>query len=146
MQMSARARYAFRIVLELSLQYGRGLISADVVAKRQEISEKFIHVLVGPLRSAGLIYAVRGPNGGYQLAKDPELISVYDVILAIEGRVAPVACVRELDYCGRASLCVSREVWREVGEAVENTLSSYSFQRLVSMHRERQNGTVDYQI
>jgi Rrf2 family protein len=94
MKVSTRGRYGLRVMIELAAQYGNGPVLVDGIAKNQEISGKYIHVIVSGLRSAGLVRSVRGPNGGYELTRSPSRITALDVISALEGKSAPAARAR----------------------------------------------------
>jgi Rrf2 family protein len=100
--MSTKGRYGLRVMVELASRFGHGPVLVEDIAKNQEISGKYIHVLVAGLKSAGLVCAVRGPNGGYKLTRSPANITALDVS-ALEGKSAPVQCVADASYCARAA-------------------------------------------
>ncbi len=122
MRMSTRGRYGLRVMAELAAHYGRGPVSVEVLARSQDISGKYIHVLVGGLRAAGLVRGVRGPRGGYELTRPPADITALDVVEALEGRTAPVDCVADPGQCPRSGECPTRDVWCGVAAAVDRVL------------------------
>lgn len=132
MRMSTRGRYGLRLMMELAIHHGRGPVLAGTIARNQAISGKYIHVLATGLRSAGLIRTVRGPRGGYQLARKPSSITALDVVSALEGRIAPVGCVIDASTCKRSGRCAAREIWCQVAAAVDDVLSSATLDRLAS--------------
>lgn len=138
MKMSTRGRYGLRVMMELAGNYGRGPLPADAIARSQDISGKYIHVLATGLRSAGLVRAVRGPNGGYELARRPSAITALDVVSALEGRTTPVGCVADASCCPRAGRCAARDVWCEVASAVDRVLSRLTIGQLAARQRARQ--------
>ena len=71
MRVSTKGRYGLRIMVELALRHGSGPVLVTTIAQNQDLPGKYIHVLVGGLKAAGLITAVRGPNGGLELARIP---------------------------------------------------------------------------
>ena len=138
MRLSTKARYGVRAMLSLALDYGRGPIPLKEVAEQQEISEKYLEHLMASLRSAGLVRSVRGTHGGYLLAKSPSQIRLDEVVRVLEGSIAPVECVDDASLCGRVGLCVTRDVWGELKEAMESVLASTTLQDLVERQKERE--------
>jgi Rrf2 family transcriptional regulator, cysteine metabolism repressor len=137
MKMSTKGRYGLRVMMELAENYGRGPISVDVIARNQDISGKYIHVLAMGLKSAGLVRTARGPSGGYELARKPSSITVLDVISALEGGSAPVECVSDPSFCHRSHRCAARDVWCDVASAVDNVLSGITLERLSASQRAK---------
>ncbi|MEN6368167.1 MAG: RrF2 family transcriptional regulator [Thermotogota bacterium] len=142
MRMSTRGRYGLRVMMELASQFGRGPVQVEGIAKSQAISGKYIHVLVTGLKSSGLVRAVRGPGGGYELTRDPSTITALDVVSALEGRTAPVPCVADAPACPRSDHCAARDVWCEVAAAIDRVLSGLTLSELAlrqSLEREKSN-------
>ena len=137
MRMSTKGRYGLRVMMELADRYGQGPVSVDAIARSQEISGNYIHLLVMGLRSAGLVRTVRGPSGGYELTRRPSSITALDVVSALEGRISPVDCVADADFCRRGARCVARDVWCEVAAAVDRVLSGLTLEQLASRQQER---------
>lgn len=146
MKMSTKGRYGLRVMIELAARHGQGPVGVDTIAKSQGISGKYIHILMGNLRTAGLARAVRGPGGGYELAKPPSSLTALDVVQALEGKSAPVDCVMDAGHCRRAERCPSRQVWCEVGAAVDRVLSRFTLARLAARHRVKARGPADFCI
>ena len=130
MKVSTKGRYGLRVMMELAGHYGRGPMPAEAIAKNQAISSKYIHVLVMRLRTAGLIRSVRGPGGGYELAKEPSSITALDVVSALEGAIVPVECAKNPSSCPRGDCCAVREVWSEMASAVDGVLSRLTLEEL----------------
>jgi len=131
-------------MLELAENQGRGPLQLRIIARRQDISVKYLDQLMAILKSAGFVRSVRGSKGGYMLAKAPEQIKLSDVFSCLEGPVVTVECTENENYCARAADCVARQVWTQLQEAVMAVLQSITFQDLVD--RTKNNKTVDYQI
>ena len=87
MKLSARSRYGARFLLDLAVTDGGRAVSLKDVAARQGISEKYLWQVVNPLRAAGLVEAVRGPGGGYRLARSPDSIRISEIMEAVEETV-----------------------------------------------------------
>jgi len=134
MKMSTKGRYGLRVMVELAAQHGRGVVQVDSIAKNQQISANYIHVIVGALKSAGLVRAVRGPSGGVELARPPDRITAREVIDAVEGD-APVECVTCATACQRSGNCVTRELWSEVHQAVQKVLGGHTLEQLAARQR-----------
>ena len=95
MKVSTKGRYALRMMLDLALNQTGEPVSLKDIAKRQEISDKYLEQIISVLNKAGYVKSVRGPQGGYQLTKKPEEYTVGMILRLTEGSLAPVACVEE---------------------------------------------------
>jgi len=144
MWLSTRTRYGIRAMLELAENVGRGPLQLRIIARRQDISVKYLDQLMTILKSAGFVRSIRGSKGGYVLARVPEQIKLNDVFNCLEGPVVTVECTENENYCARAADCVARQVWTQVQEAVMAVLQSITFQDLVD--RTKNNKSPDYQI
>jgi len=107
MKGSAKGRYGLQFMVELALQVGNGPILVDTIAERQGLPPKFLRVLLGPLKSAGLVKVQRGPSGGCELARHPSHISALQVIEALEGPLGASALPGNATTGARTV----REVW-----------------------------------
>jgi Rrf2 family protein len=112
------------------------------IAKREEISEKYLSIIVIPLRGAGLIQSTRGAHGGYTLAKRPEEISVQDIFDALEGKICLVDCVENPQECPRVGICPTRDIWSVLGEKIRETLNSVTLADLVKTRREKAGNNI----
>lgn len=145
MKLSTRSRYGFRAALELAVEYGKGPLQIKIIAEREGISNKYLEQLIAILKSSGLVRSVRGPKGGYMLAKAPHLVKLSQVFEVLEGPLVTVECVDHLDFCPRCTDCVTRQVWTEMQRAMLDVLESKTLQDLVDSiqgHRD----AVNYQI
>ena len=106
MKISTRGRYAIRVMIDLA-EHGFGeYIPLTDIAKRQDISEKYLEAIVASLVKAGLLVGLRGKKGGYRLTRQPEEYTLYDILKITEGSFAPVACLdTEVNTCERAATC-----------------------------------------
>jgi len=130
--------------LELAENYGKGPLRLKVVAKRQDISVKYLEQLMAVLKSAGIVRSVRGPSGGYVLAKSPNEIKVSDCFNCLEGPVITTECVDNSNFCTRTANCVARQLWTDVQNTVMDLLQSITLQSLID--RARENKVLDYHI
>ncbi|MHB1334412.1 MAG: RrF2 family transcriptional regulator [Candidatus Humimicrobiaceae bacterium] len=139
MKLSTRSRYSTRLMVELALNYNKGPVLLKDISKSQEISFKYLSQLIMPLKIAGLVKANRGAHGGYFLAKPPKDIKLSEIILAVEGTLNPVECIDNPDICPRVNNCITRDIWAEIGKKCHDLLDSYSLQKMVNLHNEKQN-------
>jgi Rrf2 family cysteine metabolism transcriptional repressor len=145
-RMSTKGRYGLRLMMELASKYGSGPVLAEVVANNQGFSSKYIHLLANSLRAAGLVRAVRGPSGGYELARIPSSITALDVITALEGQNAAAECVRDVSRCDRAGGCAARDLWCEVTSAMNGVLSGITLEQLAARQRAKSYESPSYVI
>lgn len=129
--------------MELGLEPNKGLSLRDI-AHRQRISLDYLEQIVPALKSAGLVKAKRGAQGGYQLAKDPTEITVFDALRALEGPFEPMICLSndasdasDEVACGASGSCAVQEVWRELRDAVEGVLKRLTLAELLRRQEEQ---------
>jgi len=134
MKLSTKGRYGLRAMLDMAQNEEEGPIASHTIAQRQDISERYLEQLLIPLKQAGLVKSIRGSQGGYILGRAAKDISVGDIIRVLEGPLAPVDCVNEVnpDDCKRADNCVTRLIWAKVRDSVSDILDSYSLEDLVN--------------
>jgi Rrf2 family protein len=135
MRLTTRSRYGTRLLLDIALNQDRGWVNTTDIARRQNISQKYIEKLITGLRRSGLINSKRGPFGGHKLAKPASDITVGDVVRALEEKVILTQCAEGEPICGECSLageCVTQFVWIEASNVLMNTLDSYRLGELIS--------------
>ena len=135
--LSSKGRYAIRAMLELGLRNNKNPVLLRDIAKTQKISQKYLERIMVALVSAGLVYSKRGQKGGFSLAKKPADINVLQIIQAVEGPVNPVPCVQSPHVCCRSKICVTRDIWVNLKNAVVSVLDDVSLDDLTRMHTER---------
>jgi Rrf2 family protein len=140
MRMSTKGRYGLRLMMELAKSYGQGPVLVDVIAKSQGISSGYIHLLANGLKASGLIRAVRGRSGGYELVKEPRSITALDVVSVLEGKSAPVDCVLNARSCPRSRGCAARDVWCDVAAAMDSVLSGVTLAELAARQKAKAKG------
>jgi len=136
-KLSTRGRYGVRFMFDLAVHYGEGPIYLKDIARRQGISEKYLWHLVPPLKAAGLIATIRGAKGGYYLSRSPQDINLMDVVRILEGPICFVDCVENPAVCDRAENCISREVWGEASQKVDEILAGITLENLVERQRSK---------
>jgi len=134
MKISTRGRYGLKAMVDIASQ-SDGQISLKSVASRQGISESYLEQLIVPLKRAGLVTSIRGSKGGYITSRPADEISVREILLALEGSIAPVACLEgsENCHCGDTSCdpCVTKPVWEKIYESFNEVTGSITLAELV---------------
>lgn len=138
MKLSTRSRYGTRALLDIALNGKEKPVLLRDIARRQEISTAYLEHLITPLISAGIVRSTRGARGGVWLAKPPHEIKLSEVVLILEGSLAPVECVDDPKYCRRSASCVTREVWSEIKEAMKHVLESTTIQDLAERQKAKE--------
>jgi len=134
-------------MLELACHYGEGPIELKEIAKKENISPKYLEQVINPLRAAGLVKSIRGSKGGYSLAKPPSEICLYDVVETLEGPLNLLDCLRDSKACQRVQSCVTRDIWMEVSDAISKIFFSVTLEDMVSRKKEKEeNDSSTYQI
>ncbi|AFZ68900.1 RrF2 family transcriptional regulator [Deinococcus peraridilitoris] len=130
MWISTKAQYGLRALIEIGKRPGEAVPLKDV-AEKQDISQHYLEQLAAQLRRSGFIRSVRGAHGGYRLARSPELIQAWDVVVAMEGSLSPVSCLEDEGNCERAGACATEGLWRRVEEAVRDVLGGTTLADLI---------------
>lgn len=133
MRVSTRGRYGLRAMLDLAMNEGDGPVPLSDISGREEISLYYLEQLFNKLKKAGLVTSKPGAGGGYTLAKPARKITVGDVIRCVEGPIAPVLCAVEGDggkYCSRSDDCITRVLWKRLGEKIGDFLDSVTIDEL----------------
>jgi len=147
MQLSTRARYGFRAMMELAGHYGEGAVPLKEVAKCQDISLKYLEQLFARLRAAGLVKGVRGTGGGYILGRAPADITLAEVFRVLEGSTALVECVDRPEVCSQSARCVTRDLWCELRDASDAILEQRTLQDLLDARQVKDPvAATQYQI
>jgi Rrf2 family protein len=133
-----------RAALELAENYPKGPLQLKIIAKRQEISVKYLEQIMTSLRSGDFIRSIRGPKGGYMLAKAPNQIKLSVVFDCLEGTITTVECVEDENFCTRSDDCIARQLWAQMQQAIRSVLLSLTLQDLID--RAKDNRRPNYQI
>jgi len=136
MKLSTRSRYGIRLLYELALNYGKGYIFLRDISLRQDISEKYLGQLIIPLKSAGLVIAIRGAHGGYSLAKAPDKITLYEIVNVLEGTTSVVECGKEPNVSSRNDFCPTRTVWEKFDKTIKDFLQGITLESLLNNDSE----------
>ena len=132
MKISTRARYALRLMIDITDNGGRsGPIQLRNIADRQNISKRYLEQLVIALRNASLIKSVSGPQGGYLLTRPPGEIKAGEIIEATIGPIYIIDCLKDATICSESTDCKSRAMWLLTNKRIRDTIFNFTLQDLV---------------
>lgn len=137
MKISTRGRYALRLMLDLATYSVDGPVCLKDVARRQEISDKYLEQIIAVLNKAGYVKSIRGAQGGYLLKKRPEEYTVGMILRLTEGSLSPVGCVgEEREECGRKAECVTIKIWQQINDAVNGVVDHITLADMLEWQEE----------
>lgn len=139
MRLTTKGRFAVTAMIDLALRCGEGPVTLAGIADRQKISLSYLEQLFGKLRRAGLVDSVRGPGGGYNLARGGDTISVADVILAVDEPIDATQCGGR-ENCHDDKRCMTHELWSGLNAHIFSYLRSITLDELVRQQAERTDG------
>jgi Rrf2 family iron-sulfur cluster assembly transcriptional regulator len=127
MQLSTKGRYAVMAMTDLAGEAPGRAISLATIAERQQISRPYLEQLFARLRRRGLVSSVRGPGGGYRLARPASETSVAEVVLAVDEPLRATRCKGEGPGCMKGGArCVTHDLWEETGRRIHDYLAGVS--------------------
>lgn len=124
MKISTKSRYGVRLLVDLARHYDQGPVHIGEIARRQDISIKYLERIIIPLKEAGLIDSVRGPKGGHMLSKSPDEIKIGEVVEILEEGISITDCIKSPQKCDRAKDCRTRDIWKMATDAMYEKLNS----------------------
>lgn len=120
-------------MLDLAQHSGTGSVSLKTVADRQGVSMKYLEMIAGSLKKAGLVESTRGKDGGYSLVKSASEYSVGEILRCIEDNLAPVSCIKAGSItCDHAGECMTVQMWKELDDITNSYLDSVSLDDLIT--------------
>ncbi len=135
MILSTKGRYGLKAVFELALNYGLGPVSLKRISDKYDISESYLEQLFAKLKKNGYIDTVRGPQGGYFLAKEPGEITVGMILRTLEGDITTSECVNR-EVCSRESVCATRVILEKIEKSINDVIDNIT---LADMQKEQEN-------
>ncbi len=137
MILSTKGRYGLKMMYEFALNYGAGPMSLKEVAAKQQLSETYLEQLIAHLKKAELVKSIRGAQGGYELIRKPEEITVGEIIRILEGPLAPSDCILDGEpECARHDYCVTRLIWEKIMDSINNVIDSITLKDMVNDYYE----------
>lgn len=143
MRISTKGRYALRLMLDLATHCFGEPVRLKDVARRQDISEKYLEQIISILNKAGYVRSIRGPQGGYLLQRAPGDYTVGMILRLTEGSLAPVECAEDEAVCGRGENCATRMLWEKLNDAINGVVDHVTLEDLLDWQAA---GADDYVI
>ena len=139
MRLTTKGRFAVTAMMDLALRDSSGPVTLAEISSRQKISLSYLEQLFGKLRRHELVDSVRGPGGGYRLAKETARISVADIILAVDEPIDATQCGGK-ENCRDEQKCLTHDLWATLNDRIFEYLEAVSLRQLVDEHRARESG------
>lgn len=131
--ISTKARYALRVLIDLSQNQESGFVPLKEISQRQEISEKYLEIILKTLVKGKILKGLRGKGGGYRLTRLPEEYTVGEIIELTEGPIAPVACLMpDAELCPRRTGCITLPLWEKYNTLTHDFFYSITLDDLIN--------------
>lgn len=137
MRLTTKGRFAVTAMLDLAMHHGQGPVTLAGISRRQGISLSYLEQLFGKLRRHALVESVRGPGGGYTLAREPQKMSVADIIIAVDEPLDATQCGGK-ENCHDEQRCMTHDLWARLNEKMFEYLGSVSLADLVVQQKARE--------
>lgn len=144
MRLTTKGRFAVTAMVDLALHDGSGPVTLAEISSRQKISLSYLEQLFGKLRRHQLVESVRGPGGGYCLAKDMAQISVAEMILAVDEPIDATQCAGK-ENCRDEEKCLTHDLWATLTTRIYDYLESVSLRQLVDNQKAKESGVSQVQ-
>ncbi len=136
MRLTTKGRFAVMAMVDLAMRGGRGPVTLATISERQQISLSYLEQLFGKLRRNNIVESVRGPGGGYNLARPGSKISVADIVVAVDEPIDATKCHGEHN-CQDGEKCITHDLWMGLNEKIFDYLEGVSLQQLVDSQSKR---------
>ena len=144
MRLTTKGRFAVTAMIDLAMQRGSGPVTLAEISQRQKISLSYLEQLFGKMRRRALVDSVRGPGGGYRLAKDMAQVSVADIILAVDEPIDSTQCGGK-ENCHDGQKCITHDLWTNLDQHIVDYLDAVTLKQLVDEQKAKQNGVMQVQ-
>ncbi|MFH1728614.1 MAG: Rrf2 family transcriptional regulator [Pseudomonadota bacterium] len=132
MKISTKGRYGARAMIEIASANNEKPTTLLEISHNQEISKKYLHFILTRLKTAGLIKTVKGRTGGYLLAKKASEITLRDILIALEGELKVVDCIKKKQLCHRHKNCATRQIWQKLEKNIFDCLSNITLEQMLN--------------
>ena len=137
MRLTTKGRFAVTALLDLAMQQSNNPVTLADISQRQKISLSYLEQLFAKLRQSELVDSVRGPGGGYCLAKELEQVSVADIILAVDEPIDATQCGGK-ENCHNDSKCMTHDLWAKLNDLIFEYLGAVTLKELVDNQKKHQ--------
>jgi len=144
MKLTTKGRFAVTAMLDLAMQHSSDPVTLAEISQRQKISLFYLEQLFGKMRRRALVNSVRGPGGGYRLAKDMGRVSVADIIVAVDEPIDSTRCGGK-ENCHDDKKCITHDLWAKLNEHIFDYLGAVTLKQLVDDQKAKQNGVAQVQ-
>jgi Rrf2 family iron-sulfur cluster assembly transcriptional regulator len=139
MRLTTKGRFAVTAMIDLAMQQGSEPVTLAEISARQKISLSYLEQLFGKLRRHHLVDSVRGPGGGYCLAKDIGEVTVAEIILAVDEPIDATQCGGK-ENCHDDQKCLTHDLWAALNERIFGYLESVTVRQLVENQKAKESG------
>lgn len=139
LRLSTKGQYGVRAMFEVARRYPDNPVTIKEISERQAVSVAYLEQILNKLRRAGLIKSVKGPGGGYLLAKEPGDTSIGAILNELEGPVALTSCLDPDEGCSKVEGCVIHLLWSSLGEKIEAFLETMTLKDLIEKDAYQSN-------
>ena len=144
MRLTTKGRFAVTAMIDLAMQRGSDPVTLAEISQRQKISLSYLEQLFGKMRRRALVDSVRGPGGGYLLAKDMAQVSVADIIVAVDEPIDSTQCGGE-ENCHDGQKCITHDLWTNLDQHIVDYLGAVTLKQLVDEQKAKQSDLVQVQ-
>jgi Rrf2 family iron-sulfur cluster assembly transcriptional regulator len=144
MNLTTKGRFAVTAMLDLAMQRSSDPVTLAEISQRQKISLSYLEQLFGKMRRRALVNSVRGPGGGYRLAKDMGRVSVADIVVAVDEPIDSTRCDGK-ENCHDDKKCITHDLWAKLNQHIFDYLDAVTLKQLVDDQKAKQNGVAQVQ-
>ncbi len=136
MKLSTRSRYGTRMMLDMAKHCNEGPIQLGEIARRVDVSVKYLEQLIIPLKKADYVKSLRGAKGGHMLSRAPDEITVGEIVDVLEGGINLTDCVGNPEVCEKYEDCLTRGIWEEATKAIYEKLNSITLAQIIDCDKK----------
>ena len=137
MKLSTKTRYTVRALLDLAVNDKGKPSQIKDIARRQDLSPRYLENLFTNLRASGILISSRGKGGGFRLSKAPSMVNLLDVLEAVEGKLLLASCVGSDSFCKKSADCIARDIWTKANNNLKVFFQSITLKDLIKEHKKR---------
>jgi Rrf2 family protein len=132
LRLSTKGEYGVRAMFEIAKSHPKPLTIKEI-SEKQNLSIPYLEQILNKLRKAALIESKKGPGGGYILNKNPEDISILEILKELEGPIALTSCLNPSEGCVRVNRCVTHLLWKALGQQISELLNTVTLKNLLAL-------------